>query len=574
MVRPFRLLFAALFTMGLLTFTSCCCRSQGDSCCSPCVSYPAQPSCGFSPATPCGTPSPTWSAGNPPSRFAQPLEPSCCLPSKHDSFAPCGPEFYPCGSGKCGAINNRAPNFPEEICYRNMRSIETCDDCHVWIRQSAPEFATVGSPYPIEIQVTAVKDCADVRINQTLPQDAAFIQSEPPTCPEGNCLAWSFPHLEKGECKTIRVWVKPEKEGCCLALATVCACPQICTYTTCGQPIICIKKQGPECACLYCPIRYTIDVCNSGSATAYNVVVTDNVPAGLSHQSGMRCLRYDVGALCPGESKKINLEFCAVTPGTVCNNATVTYCGGPDCTAEACTVIYQPCVEVTKTGPDWAYICKTVDYTITVTNPGEMVLRDVVVDDVSAAGTTIVAAPGAEVCCNRAIWCISELCPGECRTFTLTVKSQVTGNLTNRVTVTTHSDCGTCCEAAEATTLWKGIPALHMCMIDTVDPICVGETTVYRVCVTNRGSAEDHNVKLVVRFSDHLQPQSVNGPSPGTISGNVVTFEPIGRMMPKQSVEYCVTVKAVSVGDAQGEATLTSDSLSAPDVDIETTHVY
>ena len=456
-----------------------------------------------------------------------------------------------------------------------MTVYKTCDDCTVELCQRAPETALVGSPYPIEIYITARKECANVVVNQKLPCDSEFVRSEPKATPDAdNSVHWDFPHMTKGETQKVCVWVKPMKEGCCLAAATVCACPQLCAYTKCGQPVICIKKWGPECACLYCPVCYTIEVCNSGSAAAKDVVVQDTVPDGLTHASGRRCLTYELGDLCPGEKRSFNVEFCANKRGCVTNMATVTYCGGPKCTAEASTLINEPCVEVTKTGADWAYICKAVEYTITVTNPGDLVLYDVIVDDISPNGTTIVDAPGAEVCCNRAIWCIPEFCPGETKTFKVSVKSQVAGCLTNKVTVTTNSDCGQCTSCAEATTCWKGIAATHMCMVDTVDPICLGESTVYRVCVTNRGSADDHNVKLVIKFTDELEPQTINGPTQGTISGNTVTFEPVETLGQKQSVEFCVSVKGVSAGDARAEATLTSDALGAPVIDTESTHVY
>ncbi|MFZ0566357.1 MAG: OmcB family cysteine-rich outer membrane protein [Chlamydiales bacterium] len=462
-----------------------------------------------------------------------------------------------------------------EKCYGCMKVYKTCDDCVVDLCQRAPEFATVGSPYPVEISITARKECADVIVNQTLPCDSEFIRSDPPARPDGNnSLRWEFPHMTKGQTQKIVVWIRPMKEGCCLAAATVCACPQLCAYTRCGQPVVCIEKTGPECACLYCPVRYNISVCNSGSATAFDVVVQDNVPDGLSHASGMSCLTYNLGDLCPGQRRCFSVDFCATKRGCVTNTATVSFCGGPKCSAQASTLIVEPCVDVTKTGPDWAYICKVVDYNITVTNPGDMVLRDIVVDDVSPIGTTVVAAPGAEICCNRALWCIPQLCPGETKTFTVSVRSQVPGCLTNKVTVTTQSDCGPCTSCAEATTCWKGMAATHMCMVDTCDPICVGDGTVFRICVSNRGTDDDTNVRLVIKFTDELQPQTVNGPTRGSISGNTVTFEPIERLSPKQSVEYCICVKGVSTGDARAEATLSSDTLTSPVVNVEPAHVY
>ncbi len=568
MIQPLRTALTALFLMSVFSLASCN-RSGCDCFCSPCeVQCP--PKC-----DPC-YPSLARSDPCPPKCDPCPSSPSCdtycpqpCRPESNQFF-PCDPSYYPCGN------NQNAASMAEEKCFGNMQVYKTCDDCVVDLCQRAPEFATVGSPYPVEIVITARKECADVVVDQTLPCDSEFVRSDPPACPDAkNSLRWEFPHMTKGESQRICVWVRPLKEGCCLAAATVCACPQLCAYTNCGQPVICIKKCGPECACLYCPVSYNIEVCNSGSATAYDVVVVDNVPDGLSHASGYNCLNYELGDLCPGQRKCFSIDFCATKRGCVTNVATVSFCGGPKCSAEASTLINEPCVEVTKSGPDWAYICKVVDYTITVCNPGDLVLRDVVVDDVSPIGTTIVAAPGAqELCCNRAMWCMPQLCPGETKTFSVSVRSQVTGCLTNKVTVTTQSDCGPCTSCAEASTCWKGLAASHMCMVETADPICIGDTTVYRICVSNSGSEEDTNVRLVIKFTDELQPLSVNGPTAGTISGNTVTFEPISTLCPKQSVEYCICVKGVSAGDGRAEASLSSDTLSSPVINTENTHVY
>jgi uncharacterized repeat protein (TIGR01451 family) len=571
MMKPLRIAANALFLVSMLCMASCNrntysewndCFCPCNKACAPKCEKPCGPACD----TPCKAkcePCASASCGD------RGCPKACPCPPEKNPYFPCEPGFFPCGNGGCQKPAD------EEMCFGRMMSYKTCDDCIVDLCQNAPEFATVGSAYPVEIIITARKECAEVMINQTLPCDSVFVKSEPEAQPDAqNQLHWRFAHLTCGEAKKITVWVKPQKEGCCLATATVCACPQLCAYTNCGQPVICIKKFGPTCACLFCPVPYRIEVCNSGSAIAYDVVVQDTIPEGLSHASGYRCLTYQLGNMCPGDSKTICIDLCASKRGTVTNTATVSYCGGPKCTAEATTIINEPCVQVTKTGADWAYICKPVDYTITVTNPGDMILRDVVVDDVSPAGTTVIAAPGAETCCNRATWCIAQLCPGETKTFTVTVSSQVAGTLTNKVSVTSQSDCGPCTMCAEATTVWKGIAATHMCVVDTVDPICVGQTTVYRICITNRGTSDDTNVQLSLNFSSELAPQSFNGPTSGSISGNTVTFAPIDHLSPKESMEYSVTVKGVTAGNAKAEAKLSSDTLCSPAVSTECTHVY
>ncbi len=591
MIRPLRTVFAALFLMSMFCMASCnrnCCdRSPcGVQCpptCAPacdvapcpvsvcpatsCVPCQPSPMCDTAPR---GLPVAAVSPAAPMARPTNPYFP--CDPSA----APCGNGFpggnaSGCGTGSCG---DNVHGFSDR-CYRNLRTTRADDCCVVDLSQSSPEFATVGAPYPIQILITARQDCAGVTVKQTLPCDSEFIRSDPPVKPdESGSLKWQFPHMKAGECQRLCVWVRPMKEGCCVTNATICACPQLCSVTNCVQPVLCIKKWGPECVCLYCPAVYNIEVCNSGTGTAYDVTVTDNIPEGLTHASGQKSLTFQLGDLCPGQSRRLSIDLCATGRGCVTNTACVSYCGGPKCCAEWSTIINQPCVEVTKTGPDWAYICKNVDYTITVTNPGDLVLRNVCVDDVAPPGTTIVNAPGAEVCCNKAVWNIPEFCPGETQTFTVTVRSQVPGCLTNKVTVSVNSDCGKCAACAEATTCWKGLPAIHMCMVDTCDPVCIGDTTVYKVCVTNRGSAEDTNVQLAINFTNELQPQCANGPTAGQVDGQTVKFAPIERLAPQQSVEFCVSVKGVSAGHARAEATLSSDGLGQPVTDTEATQVY
>ena len=390
MIRRLRTVFAALFLTSMLCMTSCnrnwcdCfspCDVQCPPICDPCqpcppICNPCQPSPVCDPC--CNTPS-----SGP---AIQPSYGSCGTAdggTNTSPYFPCDPSAFPCGSGSC---NKQAS---PSRCYGNMKVYETCDDCVVDIVQTSPEYATVGAPYPTEIYLTAQKECADVVVNQTLPCDSEFLRSDPPAKPDQNgALRWEFPHMKKGECQKVTVWLRPLKEGCCISAATVCACPQLCSYTNCVQPVLCIKKCGPECVCLYCPLCYTIDVCNSGSGTAYDVVVVDNLPEGLTHASGQKTLTYRLGDLCPGQSQRINIDLCATGRGCVTNVACVSYCNGPKCCAEWTTLINQPCVEVTKTGPDWAYICKTVDYTITVTNCGDLALKNVCVDDVSPPGTT------------------------------------------------------------------------------------------------------------------------------------------------------------------------------------------
>ena len=77
----------------------------------------------------------------------------------------------------------------------------------------------------------------------------------------------------------------------------------------------------------------------------------------------------------------------------------------------------------------------------------------------------------------------------------------------------------------------------------------MGETTTYTVKITNQGSADDNNVKMVVTIALELVPVSATGD--GAISGQTVTFPTVPRLAPKEAVSYKIVAKGVKPGDGR-----------------------
>jgi uncharacterized repeat protein (TIGR01451 family) len=211
----------------------------------------------------------------------------------------------------------------------------------------------------------------------------------------------------------------------------------------------------------------------------------------------------------------------------------------------------KPMLTCEKCGP--AEVCPGDQINITVTNP----LTDIVVTDQAPSATSIVAANGAKISGNQAVWRLKELKPGDKANFTLTLTTCVPGCFTNKVHVT---DCQQCEACAEATTRWRGRPALNVAVCCSENPICVGDNTSYGITVVNQGSEADNNVVLTVRIPAELQPTGSSGATKGTISGQTVTFAPYNNFAPRQTLEYRVDVKAVKQGDARVDVSVTSDS--------------
>jgi uncharacterized repeat protein (TIGR01451 family) len=78
-------------------------------------------------------------------------------------------------------------------------------------------------------------------------------------------------------------------------------------------------------------------------------------------------------------------------------------------------------------------------------------------------------------------------------------------------------------------TVVTGISALLLENADDPDPVGVGESTVYTVKVTNQGTADDTNVRLVVEFPAELDP--VTASDAGEVAGKTVTFYMISGLL-------------------------------------------
>lgn len=509
--------------------------------------------------------------------YGQPRRPSCEAPRSACPQPACPPQCKPVCPQPCKPVCT--PPQPacceEPLCKiptpcRHSNQNKLCCLDGITVSARSPKMCMLGEQYPLEFDIQACDDVCNVVVTAHLPEGASFVRSVPEAKVDGRKLVWEIGSMEKGQCIPAKVWVKCECEGELCACFCATATPVRFCSLLCAKPILTCHKCGPEEVCPGDPVNYTITVTNRGSCAAEDVVVTDNVPDGLEHSSCLRTLCFKLGTLEPCQTKKINLCFTAVKRGKVCNTAVVTACNADTVSCQWCTNVCKECIEISKVGPKEVPIGKNADYQITVVNPGDKPLTEVVVTDCAPSSTSIVAANGATIRGNQAVWRVKEIKPGEKINFPITLTTCTPGCWTNRVSVTNCQNCTAC---AEFTTRWRGRPALNMCITDTEDPICIGESTTYCITVTNQGSEADSNVAVVVRFPNEITPTGVAGDTQGTISGQTVTFAPLANFAPRQTLKLRIDARAKESGDARVIAEVSSDSIKTPIVQQESTIV-
>lgn len=432
-----------------------------------------------------------------------------------------------------------------------------------------PPEVTLGQEFMYELDLRAVDCVGNVVVTDRVPEGATYVRSEPAAEVQGDLLVWRLNEMQPGQAQNIKVWVKADREGRLVSCATISADPRVCAETRVGRPALAITKTGAEQVQVGNEIAYNIVVSNTGTAVAQGVTVKDTIPEGLSHSSGQRELNFQVGDLAPNQSKTIPVVLRADQRGKFCNTAVAASTNAGEVSAEACTSVVQPGLKIVKTGDQEQLVSKRANYTITVSNTGDIPLNNVVVTDSAPAETTILQADGGTVSGNTITWNAGTMAPGTEKTFNVVLTTPSSGNFCNNVSVVTAEGLR---ESAQACTVWKGVSALLLEKGDNPDPIQVGETTTYFVRVTNQGNADDTNVRVTVEFPQELTPVSAdNG---GQVSGQTVTFPPYPRLTPKQAFEYHIVVRGATPGDARVRFIRTSDDIPAPTTAEESTRVY
>lgn len=447
-------------------------------------------------------------------------------------------------------------------------AIASCDDPTrgpVKLSKQLPKEVTLGETFEYRLTVDARECVGNVVVTDRVPAGATFVRSEPAAEVSGDVLTWRLNDMDAGQNGVIRVWLKAEKEGTLASCATISANPRVCASTIVGKPTLTIAKSGPETAVLGSMITYNVVVANTGSAVARDVVLTDPVPEGLTGDP----VTVNIGDLAPNQSKTVSVNFKANQRGRFCNVATAKSSNAGEVKAEACTVVQQPGVKITKEGTKEQFLGRNATYDIVVSNTGDTPLTGVVVSDVTPAQTTIVDAGGGTVDGHNITWVVGDLAAGASKSFKVVLTSMVAGNLCDTASVMASQGLR---ESAEACTLWRGVSGLLLETGDNPDPIQVGEQTTYYVRVTNQGTAPDADVKLVVKFPKELTPVSAdNG---GQIEGQTVTFPAYPNLDPKKAFEYHITAKGAAVGDARVVFARTSRDIPAPTTSEESTRVY
>jgi trimeric autotransporter adhesin len=266
-----------------------------------------------------------------------------------------------------------------------------------------------------------------------------------------------------------------------------------------------VSKNGPTTAIAGNTITYTMTATNNGPSDAVSVQVADNIPDGIRIVSATingnaitipasasdttaanpDDLIFTVGNLATGANNNTITIVAAILPGTtgsLVNSAVVSTTDtnttetptNNNAATVTTTLTAQNDVRVTKSGPPGVTAGSQLTYTMNVTNDGPSTATSVnVVDTLPAgftfvSGTSLIGATTAGTVTsgtnNTANVTIPTLAPGETAVVSViaTVGSNVTGTLTNTVTINAVNDSVATNNTATAPTVVTAPPNVDL----------------------------------------------------------------------------------------------------------------
>jgi uncharacterized repeat protein (TIGR01451 family) len=445
------------------------------------------------------------------------------------------------------------------------------------ITKTAPATSVVGDNFNYNITVSNPSQvtATSVKVADPLPDGVKYVSSSPKATLRGKTLSWSLGDLGAGKSENLTVTVVATRTGnfenCATVTADMGLMAKACAQHTHVEPQLTLTKSA-EAEVLTCdPINYEFRITNPGDAPATNVKFEDTLPDGLYWKGNISKIESDVGTLAPGQSKIVKFMVSAKKPGKYTNVATVKGDRGLSATAQATTVVRQPVLVISKTGPSMRYIGRPVKYTITVSNKGDAPATNVtLVDKLDPQSTFVSASSGGTAGPGTVTWKLGDIQPGGSKQVTLTETSSQTGEIKSTATATAYCATG----EDDAATIIKGIPAILLECVDVRDPIEIGAEETYIITVTNQGSAVDTNILIACTLPAEQQYVSSDGPTAATVTGQQVKFAPLGSLAPKATVTYKVVVKGIKPGDVRFRVSLNSDQMTSPAGETESTNIF
>ncbi|HOX04241.1 MAG TPA: hypothetical protein P5555_18160 [Candidatus Paceibacterota bacterium] len=209
---------------------------------------------------------------------------------------------------------------------------------------------------------------------------------------------------------------------------------------------------------------------------------------------------------------------------------------------------------------------------MTLRNAGNVIEPKTTLALPAPAGGRIVSASDPGVVTEAgATWEISNLAPNATRQICAVVAADALGSVSFQPSAR-GTKAGPVQSACRSKVI--GVPAILLEVGDLEDPIEIGKEVTYEIRVTNQGTADGTNIRLVCRLPASQEYVSGSGATPIRASAGVLEVDPYPSLASKARVSWRIVTKALRADDARFRVELSSDQFNPPINEVESTQQY
>jgi uncharacterized repeat protein (TIGR01451 family) len=364
--------------------------------------------------------------------------------------------------------------------------------------------------------------------------------------PQAGQVRWLLPRLDpqRSEKLTLRI-VPRQSRPFELTAKADCAPPASQAMIEVQEAKLALALVGPREVLFGKPETYKLEVANSGTADAENVVVgfTSN-----SRGEKLATATQRFGTLPAGQKKTVTMELTARQDGTLSIAIEARADSGALAQLAEEVLVRRAKLKVEVEAPKMVYAGNEATYRIRISNQGNAPANNLKVQASLPPGAKYVSSlqngrPGAEE--GKVLWTIERLNVGADATLAMTCVLSAGG--AGRLDVQCAAD-GDAQAAASAVTQVETAANLVLTVDEPAGPVGLDGEATYQVHLQNRGTADAAAVEVVLYFAKNLEAVSAEG-ARHQISSGQVAFDALPTLAPGQTTTFQVKAKADKAGN-------------------------
>lgn len=403
--------------------------------------------------------------------------------------------------------------------------------------------------YAIVLRNSGAQPVAEIHVEEPLPAGARVVKTEPPATTHDNRLTWDLRNLEIGGERRLQVELQPGAAGELDLRPSVTFVSGNDVRTKVARPPFSIEMSADHDRVPRGEhIRFTICVSNHGDVPIQNIELHDLLPPGLYHPKGSKIGIPHFGDLLSGQMKTIALETTAMESGTLRNEVRARADGGVEAKAVLDVIVAEPSLSLRVEGPKQTVTQRDVDFQVEVANPGALAARNVrLVQVLPPTFEVVSASTGARLDNNQhaLVWSLPDLSAAQRQTVTFRCKASAAGDWPLCTSVLSQNLAET---RVNSTLRAEATAALKLQVRAREERLAVGEETVLRMHVFNKGDAACAGLRLMATLPEAVTLLDAQGPTAGQIEKQQVSFAPLAQLNAHGDALYRLHVRGKQVG--------------------------